>query len=51
MKLKKLVSLNPNKYSSVDVDALIETYALYILGCIHAQLTPKKFSQWLDTEI
>lgn len=59
MRLKKLVSLNPNRYKATELDALCELYLDYRkhfnnydrTSQASTDLKPKTFTQWLNTEI
>lgn len=54
LKVKKLVSLNPDKYEMVDMEKAINNYGDYCHYYGHADIINpkmKSFQEWLETEI
>jgi len=55
MTVKKLVSLNPDKYEDMDIEVAKVRYIDYVQSCIKSQFEknriPKTWQEWLDTEI
>ena len=50
--VKKLWSLNPNKYKYIRLDLAMEKYSRYVVSCIDAGYKEwKPFQKWLSTEI
>lgn len=47
--VKKIVSLNPDKFKFVSLEWAFDSYSVYLLKCKGG--TAKSFRQWLKTEI
>jgi hypothetical protein len=56
IKVKKLVSLNPTKFKTINLATASTNYAIYLLNCIaeapsEDDIEFKTFIGWLETEI
>lgn len=50
--VKKLYSLNPDKYKYIRIETATDNYSRYVANCIDTGHNEwKTFEQWLKTEI
>lgn len=49
--VKKLVSMNPEKFKFFTLDYMLDKYAFYLLQIPPKKHLAKNFRQWLRTEI